>query len=121
MRGSLSTMALGMERWPEELGMRGDLMDWREMIEVLEEVQGRKFLIKENSVEEMERVAREVEGKRFYNQVRVAFANGDGVVGDELNRAFPEIKPTDVKTFARKWWDGVQLGESKWEEDQSFM
>ena len=113
--------ALGMERWPEELGMRGDLMDWREMVGVLEEVQGRKFLVRENSVEEMERVARELEGKRFYNQVRVAFANGEGVVGDELNQAFPEIKPTDVRTFARKWWDGVQLGEPKWEEDQSFM
>lgn len=113
--------ALGLERWPEEMGMRGDLMDWREMIGVLQEVQGRKFLIKENSVEEMKRVARELEGKRFYNQVRMAFANGDGIVGDELNRAFPEIKPTDVKTFARKWWDGVQLAESKWEEDQSFM
>lgn len=113
--------ALGMERWPEELGMRGDLMDWREMVGVLEEVQGRKFLVRENSVEDMERVAREVEGKRFYNEVRVAFARGEGIVGDELNRAFPEIKPMDVKTFARKWWDGVQLGEAKWEEDQSFM
>ncbi|KAM0710900.1 hypothetical protein Q7P35_001638 [Cladosporium inversicolor] len=113
--------ALGMERWPEELGMRGDLMDWREMVGVLEEVQGRKFLIRENSVEEMERVAREVEGKRFYNEVRVAFARGEGIVGDELNRAFPEIKPTDVKTFARKWWDGVELDEPRWEQDQSFM
>ena len=103
------------------MGMRGDLMDWREMVGVLEEVQGRKFLVRENSVEEMERVAREFEGKRFYNQVRVAFANGEGIVGDELNQAFPEIKPTDVRTFARKWWNDVQLGEPKWEEDQSFM
>jgi hypothetical protein len=113
--------ALGMERWPEELGMRGDLMDWREMVAVLEEVQGRKFLVRENSVEDMERVAREVEGKRFYNQVRVALVDGEGVVGDELNKAFPEVKPMDVKTFAEKWWDGVQLDEPRWEEDQSFM
>jgi hypothetical protein len=27
----------------------------------------------------------------------------------------------DVKIFARKWWEGVQLDEPRWEEDQSFM
>jgi hypothetical protein len=103
--------ALGMEAWPEELGMRGDLMSWREMVAVLEEVQGRRFLVRENGVE----------GQRFYNEVRVALVKGEGVVGDELNQAFPDIKPVDVRTFARKWWGGVQLGEAKWEEDQSFM
>jgi hypothetical protein len=114
--------ALGMEeRWSEEMGMRGDVMSWREMVGVLEEVQGREFLVRENGVEEMERVAREVEGKRFYNEVRVALVKGEGVVGDELNLAFPDIKPVDVRAFARKWWDGVEVGEAKWEEDQSFM
>lgn len=113
--------ALEMEAWPEELGMRGDVMDWREMVEVLEEVQGRKFLVRQNGVEDMEKVAREVEGKRFYNQVRVALVRGDGLVGDELNQAFPDVRPVGVGEFVRKWWDGVQLGEPKWEEDQSFM
>ena len=113
--------ALGMEVWPEELGMRGDLMDWRTLVEVLERVQGRKFLVRENEVEEMERVAREVEGKRFYNQVRIALVKGEGVVGDELNRAFPEVKPVGVEEFVRKWWEGVELGEARWEEDRSFM
>jgi hypothetical protein len=113
--------ALELESWPEELGMRGDLMDWREVIEVLEKVQGRKFLVRENSVEDMEKVAREDEGKRFYNQVRVALVRGEGAVGDELNEAFPNVKPTSVEEFTRKWWDGMQLGESRWEDDQSFM
>jgi hypothetical protein len=113
--------ALDLETWPGEVGMRGDLIDWREVIEVLEKVQGRKFLVRENSVEEMEKVAREDEGKRFYNQVRVALVRGEGVVGDELNKAFPDVRPTSVEEFTRKWWDGVQLGESRWEDDQSFM
>ena len=113
--------ALGMEVWPEELGMRGVLMDWRALVGVLERVQGREFLVRENGVEEMERVAREFEGKRFYNQVRIALVNGEGVVGDELNRAFPDIKPVGVEEFVKKWWEGVQLGEARWEEDQSFM
>jgi nucleoside-diphosphate-sugar epimerase len=113
--------ALGMEIWDEEMGMRGDVMDWRELVDVLEKVQGRKFLTRENEVGEMERVAREVEGKRFYNQVRVALVNGDGVVGDELNQAFPDIKPLGVEEFVRKWWEGVELGEARWEEDRSFM
>jgi hypothetical protein len=101
--------------------MRGDLMGWREVIEVLEKVQGRKFLVRENSVDEMEKLAREDEGKRFYNQVRVALVRGEGVVGNELNEAFPDVKPTSVEEFSRKWWGGVQLGESRWEDDRSFM
>ena len=113
--------ALGMEVWPEELAMRGDLMDWRELVGIFERVQGRTFLVKENEVGEMERVAKEVEGKRFYNQVRIALVEGDGVVGDELNKAFPDIKPVGVEEFVRKWWEGVELGEAKWEEDRSFM
>lgn len=113
--------ALGMEAWPEELGMRGDLVDWREVVGVLERVQGRRFLVRENSVEDLERVAAEVEGKRFYNQVRVELARGAGVVGDELNKAFPQIKPVGVEEYVRKWWEGVPLGEPNWEQDQSFM
>ena len=113
--------ALGMEVWEEEMGMRGDLMDWRTLVGVLERVQGRRFLIRENEVGEMERVAREVDGKRLFNQVRVALVNGDGIVGDELNRAFPEVRPVGVEEFVRKWWEGVELGEARWEEDRSFM
>jgi len=113
--------ALGLERWGKEMGMRGDVLDWRQVVGVLERVQGRRFLWRENGVGEMERVAREVEGKRFYNQVRIALVNGEGLVGDELNRAFPNIKPVGVEEFVRKWWEGVELGEAKWEEDRSFM
>jgi hypothetical protein len=97
------------------------LMDWRELVRIFERVQGRQFLVRENEVVEMDRVAREVEGKRFYNQVRVALANGEGIVGDELNRAFPGVKPVGVEEFVRKWWEGVELGEARWEEDRSFM
>lgn len=113
--------ALGLERWEEEMGMRGDETDWREIVGFLEKVQGRKFLVKENSVGDMERVAREVEGKKFYNQVRVVLTRGDSVVGDELNRAFPEVKPVTIEEFVEKWWEGVELGEVQWEEDKSFM
>ena len=113
--------ALGLRSWEEEMGMRGDAVDWRALVGVLERVQGREFLVRENGVEEMERVAREVEGKRFYNQVRIALVRGEGVVGDELNGALPDIKPVGVEEFVRKWWEGVELGEARWEEDRSFM
>lgn len=119
--GSFVEAALGLKRWPEELGMRGDLVDWKEVVGMLEEVQGRNFLVRENSVEEMETVAKEVGGKRFYNQVRVELAKGSGVVGDELNKAFPHIRPVGVKEFVTKWWENVPLGEPQWEQDQSFM
>jgi hypothetical protein len=51
----------------------------------------------------------------------VALVRGAGVVGDELNRTFPDVETTKVEDFVRRWWDGVQLEEARWEGDRSFM
>lgn len=40
--------------------------------------------------------------------------------GDDLNRSFPEVKPTTVDEFIEKWWNGVGLGEPFWVEDKVF-
>ncbi|KAI6904438.1 hypothetical protein KC318_g8080 [Hortaea werneckii] len=87
---------------------------------ITERVQSRKFLVRENSIEEMEDLAQE-EGKRFYNQVRVALVKGYCDVPDDLNRMFPEIQPIDCESFVKKWWSGVRLPEAAWEKDQAFM
>jgi len=57
------------------MGMRGDVKSFREMVE---KVQGRKFFIRENSIEEMEKKAGDA-GKVFYTQVRIDIAR-DGVM-----------------------------------------
>ena len=112
--------ALGIEKWPEDLGMRGDVKSFKDMVQILQKVQGRKFLTNHNSLEEL---AARVDdpGKQFYNQTRLAFAKGYGMVGDDLNKAFPDVKPITCEQFAEKWWSGVKLGEPKWTEDVSFM
>lgn len=112
--------ALGMEdgTWEEEMGMRGEVLTWKGIVEVLERVQGRKFLVRENSVQELEKLAREREETRFYNEVRAMMAKGGGEVGDELNVLFPDIKPMGVEEFVRRWWEGVELGEPAWVEDR---
>ncbi|KAF2168190.1 hypothetical protein M409DRAFT_21634 [Zasmidium cellare ATCC 36951] len=111
--------ALSLEKWEPDMGMRGDVKSFRELVQILEKVQGRKFLSQDNSFEKLEEEA-EDPSKRFYNQARMALEKGWGMVGDDLNRAFPNVKPTTCEEFIEKWWGGVQLGEAKWEEMKSF-
>lgn len=113
-------LALDMEKWPEDLGVRGDVKSFKEIVEICEKVQGRKWLTKDNPLEDLEAQCDEP-GKRFYNQTRAAMTKGWFMVGDELNREFPNIKPTTCEEFVKKWWDGVQLGEPSWGDDVSFM
>ncbi|KAI6878800.1 hypothetical protein KC360_g6746 [Hortaea werneckii] len=112
--------ALALPLWPEDLNMRGDLRSFREVLEIVQRIQDRKFLVRENSVETMEDMAHE-NGKQFYNQVRLALVKGYCDVPDDLNRMFPNIEPIDCESFVKKWWSGIRLPEAAWEEDQAFM
>ena len=112
--------ALDLKEWPEELGMRGDVKSWKDLAEMCEKVQGRKWLTKDNPLEEL---AAQVDdpGMKFYNQTRLVFAKGWGMVGDELNKDFPNVKPITCEEFVEKWWSGIKLGQPSWTEDVSFM
>ena len=112
--------ALDLETWPEQLGMRGDVKSFKQVVEICEKVQGRKWLTRNNSLEELAAKCDDP-GKAFYNQTRLQFAKGLGMVGDELNKAFPDVKPITCEEFVEKWWGGVKLGEPSWTEDVSFM
>lgn len=46
--------ALDLHRWPQELGMRDDIKFFQEIVEILESLHRRKFLIKETSLEALE-------------------------------------------------------------------
>jgi hypothetical protein len=113
--------ALDLPKWPETLGMRGDVKTWREILALAEKVQGRTFLVMENTLEDMQKIADEVPGKRFYNQTRILIAEGKGMVPDDLNKAFPEIVPTTVDHFMERWWNGMEMDEPAWADDSSFM
>ena len=45
--------ALDLEHWPETMSMRGDVNSFRELVETVERVQGRKFLTRTNSLDEL--------------------------------------------------------------------
>ena len=111
--------ALDMEEWPEDLGMRGDVKSYKDIVDIFERVQGRKWLARNNSVEELSAPVDDP-GKKFYNQVRRALARGDGMVGNELNREFPDVRPVTCEEFVEKWWSGVKFGEPSWGEDILF-
>ena len=111
--------ALDLPTWPEECSMRGDVKSYRDLIPVVERVQGRKMLIHENSIESLEEGAKNP-SLTFYNQARIYIAKSHVMIGDELNRAFPDIKPVTCDEFLKKWWSGVEVGEAAWGEDQAF-
>ena len=111
--------ALDMEKWPADLGMRGDVKSYTEIVAMFEEVQGCRWLTKENSYEDLLEEAKDP-NKTFYNQGRVALAKGWGMVGDELNQAFPGVKPITCKEFIDKWWKGEKFGQPEWTEGKAF-
>ncbi|CAK1361237.1 hypothetical protein CB0940_03370 [Cercospora beticola] len=113
--------ALSTERkWEPVMGMRGDVTSFKEIVRKLERVSSRKFLVRENAIEVLEREAREDPSKTFYNQARIAMAKGWALVGDEMNMAYPLVKPVSVDEFIEKWWAGVELDAPSWEVDQAF-
>ncbi|KAF4550606.1 NmrA-like protein 1 [Elsinoe fawcettii] len=95
--GRFVLRALDLEEWPEELGICGDVKSFNELVYLLEKAQGRKFLVKHNSVREMEDQIRKDESTRFYNQVRIRIAQGGFEVPGTLNRLVPDIKPTTAE------------------------
>ncbi|TKA61975.1 hypothetical protein B0A55_10669 [Friedmanniomyces simplex] len=113
--------ALSLDHWPEVMGMRGDVKSYRDILSIIKRVQGRKFLVKENSVDEMRSQAAGDPGKVFYNQVRIALVEGWGMVPETLNRAFPDVKPVSCEEFVEQWWRGFEVGEASWGEDKSFL
>ncbi|GIZ37041.1 hypothetical protein CKM354_000050400 [Cercospora kikuchii] len=113
--------ALSTERkWEPVMGMRGDVTSFKEIVKKLERMSGRKFLVRENAIEVLERETRNDPSKAFYNQARVAMARGWALAGNELNRAYPQVKPVSVNEFIERWWAGVELGEPSWAQDQAF-
>ncbi|KAK5128907.1 hypothetical protein LTR85_000240 [Meristemomyces frigidus] len=103
------------------LGVRGDVKSFRDIVRMVERVQKRKFLVGENSVASMKEKTADP-GKTFYNQVRVAIAEGWGKkVPRNLNEAFPDVRTVTCEESVEMWWSGVELPESSWGEDQSFM
>ena len=112
--------ALELERWPEDMAMRGDVVSFRELVGLLEKVQGRTFLIKENDLDGLLDEAAKDPSKAFYNQTRVAIEKGWAMVGDDLNRAFPDVKPVTARQYIEKWWSGVELGDPAWVENKTF-
>ncbi|KAM3423369.1 hypothetical protein BST61_g804 [Cercospora zeina] len=112
--------ALSAEKWEPVMGMRGDVTSFRELVEKLERVTWRKFLVRENAIDVLEQEARENQSRAFYNQARTAIAKGWALVGDDLNKAYPQVKPASVDEFIEKWWAGVELGQPSWAVDQAF-
>ncbi|KAI9878830.1 MAG: hypothetical protein M1830_010399 [Pleopsidium flavum] len=107
--------SLDLDKWDEISGMEGSTMSFNELVKLAEKVTERKFLIKHNSLTDLTEMINADPGKRFYNQVRLAIAEGKLIVKPTLNEKFPQVEPWHMEEWLEKWWGGVELGEPAWE------
>lgn len=116
--GKLVAAALDLPagKWKGEMGMEGSRMSYNEVVKAIEKVRGRKMLVRYNSEADLEKMIQEMEGARFYNQVRLGIARGEWTVPSTLNKLFPNIKPWTVEDYLQRYWGGVEVGEAKWGE-----
>ena len=115
--GIFVAAALDLDKWEEEMGMVGDTRSYNEVVGAIEKVTKRKMLVKENSETELKKLIEEVEGARFFNQVRLSIAQGKVQIEPTLNKLAPDVKPWTVEKFLETYWGGVELGEAAWEKD----
>ena len=115
--GKFVAAALDLDKWEEEMGMVGETMSYNEVVSAIEKVTKRKMLVQENSEEELKKLIEDVEGARFYNQVRLSIVRGTMEVKPTLNKLAPNIKPWTVEKFLETYWGGVELGEAAWGKD----
>lgn len=112
--------SLDLDKWPEESTMRGDTASFADVVKMIEKIRGgQKMLVKENSIEEMEEMAKNPQ-LAFYNQTRIVIAR-DGFENDgTLNKLCPEVEPATIEDCLQKWWGGVPVENPSWEEDKAF-
>ena len=115
--GTFVAAALDLDKWEEEMGMVGDTMSYNEVVSAIEKVTKRKMLVNQNSETELKKLITEVEGARFYNQVRLSIAQGKVQVNPTMNKLAPDVKPWTVEKFLETYWGGVELGEAAWGKD----
>ena len=111
--------SVDLDHWDEVSGMAGETLSWNEIIAAIEKVTGRKMLVKHNSKEKMEQSALDP-SRRFYEQCRLSFLSGAGVVPGTLNEKLPDVQPISVEGYLERWWKNVELPEASWEEDRVF-
>ncbi len=107
--------SLDLDKWDEESGMEGSTVSLNEVVKLAEKVTKRKFLIKHNSLAELAEMINADPGTCFYNQIRLAIAEGKVTVKPTLNEKCPHLKPWHMEEWLEKWWGGVELGEPAWE------
>ena len=114
------TAALDLDEWDKEIGMVGSTVSYNKVVTILERVTRRKFLVKRNSLAEMQELTKGDYMTAFVNQVRIAIEKGGLVVPPTLNERLSEVKAIGVEDWIAKWWGGVEIPEPRWTDDD-FM
>jgi uncharacterized protein YbjT (DUF2867 family) len=109
--------SLDLEKWDVESGIPGDTLTYREIVAIAEKVTGRKFLIKENQIEQLEEDSQD-ESKRFVSQMCLAITKGYLDIPPDLGVKVTGIKPTTVEEFIKRHWDEISLPEPAWPAEQ---
>jgi uncharacterized protein YbjT (DUF2867 family) len=109
--GRFVAAALDLEKWDEKLGMVGSRTTWNELIKLGEQVRGKKFHVKRQTVEEAMEGRHPNPPNRIINFLAEAFTaicQGEFDIEPNLNEKFPQITPMAINEFIQQWWGGKE-------------
>jgi uncharacterized protein YbjT (DUF2867 family) len=102
------TASLALEKWPEFLGMAGDITTLNEILHVAEAVREKPFTTKYIPEAEIKARMRDNPDSimtNFGHEVFLALLKGDRLNFDpNLNKLCPKVEPMKAKEFIEFWW-----------------
>ena len=113
--GRFVAAALELDRWEERSMMIGSRVTWNELVRLGEKIRGKSFRVQRTTVEEAKKKLNPHPENLFTNfleEFYISVCYGEFDYTGTLNEKCPQIRPTTIEEFLKKWWGG--------KEDQTF-
>jgi hypothetical protein len=97
--------------WKENFGMVGSTLGMDEIVDIIEEVRGKKMNVEYRAFEDVRKEKEECknEMKLFWLELEEVCAmdeEGSGIISPILNGICPNVKPMTAEGYIRKFWNG---------------
>ncbi len=110
--GEFVAASLSLENWERDMNIVGCTIRLDELLQLAEKVVGRAFEVKRLTSRQLEEELASLNEteclKRLWLELKLMYSNdaiGEGVVEPVVNGLCPNIKPLDVETFLRRYWE----------------
>jgi len=105
--GLFVASSLDLDKWPEILGMVGEVKTHNQVVSLAEKVTGRKFQVTYLSEQDLRKAMDPNPPSpfnNFYYEAMIEITRGRFMCDANLNALCPEVRPVGVEEFLRKWW-----------------